>query len=261
MTLRIVAGLFIQFLAVEPNLWQNTARTVNFCDWVRSDLFAVPAYYKANGNTQSVAVQLGKCYPDQKINSMPILEQEANKAKNLAMQASEKPLIGETAPQLRDATKFAQKCATSQVALLRSAAGVISYMNDFQVQSEFLKANRCVRKIWSGWYGLYLASTAVDAPNRAQVNAPNVYDNWIHTIIAGMPGYLQSEVARLIQVVPNPSTISLSFNVILDDASLDNQVPVGDGIVHNVVVTQAQLTAQIQQAIGTINWINQLPTH
>jgi hypothetical protein len=193
---------------------------------------------------------------------MPILEQEANKAKNLAMYDGERRLNNLGTKQLRDTTKseWTNKCSSAKVAIIRAAAGVISYMNSNAVKQDFLMYNRCIRRVWSTWYPLYAASN-VDAPEKANVNVPNLYDNWINTVVSGMSPWLQGEVARLINTVTDPSTINLSFLVSLDQFATTNQVPSGVTFVQGVQVTRQDLTNQITNQIGNINWLASLPTH
>lgn len=103
-------------------------------------------------------------------------------------------------------------------------------MNDFTVCNEFLRINECVRDAWTDWSTAYIASTdpiAIAAPNRGLVNVPDLYDNYIHTIIANMPVYLRSQITTMIGVTdldkdrdvdpPEHDLIDLSFNVLLDD--------------------------------------------
>jgi hypothetical protein len=61
------------------------------------------------------------------------------------------------------------------------------------VQEEFLNANTCIRNVWVQWYNAYKAAT-VDAPNRASVNVPNIYDNFVQKIMANIKPFLVSQV-------------------------------------------------------------------
>jgi hypothetical protein len=66
---------------------------------------------------------------------MVMLEQQANVFKNYAFQSTERQLIPGSGkiPQLVDSDKWKGMCPTKQVARLRAAAGVLSYLNDFTV--------------------------------------------------------------------------------------------------------------------------------
>lgn len=68
--------------------------------------------------------------------SMVLLEQQANVFKNYAMFDTERTLVPGNANsiQLVNPTKWTNMCPTKQVARLRAAAGVASYMNNFNVR-------------------------------------------------------------------------------------------------------------------------------
>lgn len=260
-----IAGLFVDYLKQSEDLWLDTAKTNDWCTWVNDNLVATPAYFiddLENPHSQSVFEQLGNCYPQSGIDPMPIMEQEGNKAKNLAMYDGERQLNNLGTKQLRDVTNadWTAKCSSSKVAVIRAAAGVISYMNAFPIRNDFLASNRCIRRVWAAWAPLYLAST-VDAPDKGNVNVPNLYDNWINSVVSGMAPWLRSEVARLIQTVADPSTINLSFNNVLDNFALTQQIPQGVVLTQNTQITRAILTAQITNQIGNINWLASLPRH
>ena len=79
---------------------------------------------------------------------MVMLEQQANVFKNYAFYETERQLVpgnGNTI-RLADPTKWANMCPTKQVARLRAAAGIPSYLNNFNV-STFLSANFLSQKL------------------------------------------------------------------------------------------------------------------
>jgi hypothetical protein len=55
----------------------------------------------------------------------------------------------------------------------------------YAVRQEFIKANTCIRLVWSQWYTAYSAAT-VDAPNRAATtaNVPQIYDRFSMSDVA-----------------------------------------------------------------------------
>ncbi|KAF9465227.1 hypothetical protein BDZ94DRAFT_1307367 [Collybia nuda] len=262
-----LAGLFVDYLEQSQGLWLNSEQDNDWCNWVEQNLrsLPIPAYFDnplENPNSQSVFTLLGNCYPQNGIDFMPILEQEANKAKNLAMYDGERRLNNLGTKQFRDIsnTDWTNKCPSAKVALLRSAAGVISYMNAFPIKQDFLRVNRCIRQVWASWYPLYSASN-VDAPDKGNIDVPKLYDNWIHTIVAGMAPWLKSEVDRIIPSVLDPADVFLSFNNAVDNFALTQQIPQGITFTEDVGITHTILSAQIANQIGNINWLSSLPAH
>ena len=79
---------------------------------------------------------------------MVMLEQQANVFKNYAFYETERQLVpgGGNTIRLVDPTKWANMCPTKQVARLRAAAGLPSYLNNFNV-STFLGANLLSQKL------------------------------------------------------------------------------------------------------------------
>ncbi|KAI5116231.1 hypothetical protein M0805_001223 [Coniferiporia weirii] len=257
-----MSALFIDYLARFPQLWRNAAQNNQFCPWVASNLMSTT-------NGPSVFQQIGNCYPGgtSGTDRMVALEANANTYKNKAMYDGERQLNGLPPKNLASTTTFGNYCATKQISRLRAAAAVPSYMNDFTVMTDFMRDNNCIRAVWVAWYNAYLASN-VDAPNRAQVNVPNLYDNWIHDIVAGMVPYLQQQITTLIPFYNGPGATGakLSFAILLDNWQIENrqgQTFVTDGVAftENVMATQADLTNQILNSMQNINWVNQLPTH
>lgn len=119
----------------------------SWCTWVNQNL---------RQGQNSVFEQIQNCYPGKSFqyfpllgrtslyysggsngqNTMVMLEQQANVFKNYAMFDTERLLVPGNAGsiQLVDPAKWALMCPTKQVARLRAAAGVASYMNDFTVK-------------------------------------------------------------------------------------------------------------------------------
>ena len=77
---------------------------------------------------------------------MPVLEQVANFLKNKALFAGEADLTDQERIPLRDPAAFARYCATKQISVMRAAAGVTSFMNDFAVKTLFLDHNKQMHK-------------------------------------------------------------------------------------------------------------------
>ncbi|KAJ7257772.1 hypothetical protein C8J57DRAFT_1516652 [Mycena rebaudengoi] len=268
-----LAALFVDYLQQSTALWQNDDGTQSWCNWVRQNLQSSPAYFPA----PSVFSRLSACYPSNDNGTpMPVTEQVANVAKNLAMYNTERQinLLTRQKP-LRDPGEFQLKCPTAQgvrvefssqmvcltfapICRLRGASGVIDYMNEVPIRQMFLTGNTCIRNVWDTWQQAYRAAANVDAPDRANVEVTHLYDNWIHDIVAGMAPWLKDEIQNLIRLVlPDPSTISLSFNVLLDNQALTNPAgaPVGSNAPYtqNFQVTRSALTSELWQRIGDIN--------
>lgn len=137
---------------------------------------------------------------------MVLLEQQANVFKNYAFFETERTLVPGNAGSrnIIDSAKWSAWCATKQIARLRAAAGVTSYMNDFtvrfmdsscfrikrpyrrvnnmhwQVRTNFQRDNNCIRAVWVSWYNAYLASNP-PAANPGNVNVSHVYDNFVRS--------------------------------------------------------------------------------
>ncbi|KAF5329772.1 hypothetical protein D9619_009132 [Psilocybe cf. subviscida] len=186
------AATFIDYLKQQTDLYQpgNT-----WCAWVKANLQLAPSYF----SQQSLFSRVGDCYPN---NNVPGSKMPANS-------------------QCRYRFDGERNLDTS-----------LGKSKDFRdpVREEFLRINTCVRQAWSDWSTAYLASTdpiAIAAPNRGNVNVPNLYDNYIHTVIANMPVYLRSQVTTMIALTkldkdqsvdpPVNDLIDLSFDVLLDD--------------------------------------------
>jgi hypothetical protein len=56
-----MASLFVDYLSFSPDLWQNAANSMVFCNWVAAHLQAAPAYMPQG--QPSVFDSLGQCYP------------------------------------------------------------------------------------------------------------------------------------------------------------------------------------------------------
>ncbi|EPS92980.1 hypothetical protein FOMPIDRAFT_1056393 [Fomitopsis schrenkii] len=285
-----LSSLFIDYLSGFPDLWQTQAGlddpedSVDFCTWVQENFVDIPSYTLTPSN--SLFTQLGNCYPSTVngvsttgltgiTNSMAVLEQTINEIKNTVFYDGERQLITSLpAADIRSTTTWDTYCSQKQVAVLRAAAGIPSFLNQWAVRQEFLKANTCVRNAWQLWYSAYLASTAVDAPNRSQVNVPNMYDNWIAFIMKNIKPFLTSQLNTLVQSYKDTVNgnsggsppVDLSFYVLMDN----NQVLSKQGQPLNTPATvytvgqpvsKQDLTNQILNNIPDIMLASQLPTH
>ncbi|KAG5351400.1 hypothetical protein C0989_006636 [Termitomyces sp. Mn162] len=108
------------------------------------------------------------------------------------------------------------------------------------------------------------------SPNKITVNVPNLYDNWISTVVNGMVPFLRSEIARLIPFYNNGLTtaadIDLSFAVLLDNANIlnRNKQPIDTGGAAFTIdrpTTQQNLIDNILNGIPDIMWASTLPRH
>ncbi|KAJ7502451.1 hypothetical protein B0H11DRAFT_1712411, partial [Mycena galericulata] len=268
-----MSSLFIDYLQRQTDLWTNAAGTNSWCPWVSANLNANPPpnYYPAAFNGQSLFAMLGTCYPsNQQQTPMAIFEQNANVIKRTALWSMESALIGLNPSNVRGDTTFTNYCPQKQIAVLRAAAGVPSFLNEYEISSIFINMNNCVKNVWSQWAAAYL-DPAMDAPNRANVNVPNIYDNWIYQVVANVSPFLRTQVQHLITLYnggqTTAATVDLSWPILLDQVRFalnrDGQPVRTDASVYEtgVQVTQADLTNQIYNQIQDINWLNFLPRH
>lgn len=99
---------------------------------------------------------------------------------------------------------------------------------------------------------------------------PNLYDNWISTVVNGMVPFLRSEITRLIPLYNNGLTtavdIDLSFAILLDNANILNRngQPMDTGgapLTVNRPTTQQDVIDYILNDIPDITWASTLPRH
>ncbi|KAH9919518.1 uncharacterized protein B0H18DRAFT_1122441 [Fomitopsis serialis] len=248
-----LSSLFVDYLAQFSQLWQTAAGLsspasgIDFCAWVEDNLVQVPAWLPGS---QSLFSMIGNCYPGYLLNgatgSMVILEQTANEIKNTAFYDGEQrldPFL--TAKNIRSQQEFADYCPQKQVAVIRAAAGIPSFLNQYPVRQEasvhcsdlydidsllqFLTANTCIRSAWTKWYAAYLAAN-VDAPDRDQVDIPTLYDNWISSIMKNMKPYLVNQITTLISYYDDTVNgqaggappVDLSFYILMDNNQVLN---------------------------------------
>ncbi|KAG6818290.1 hypothetical protein H0H93_006247, partial [Arthromyces matolae] len=240
-----MSALFVDYLAQFPDLWQNAAKKQQFCNWVSENLIAATTYYPGVEVFPNPTVfgDIGQCYPGGTSggNAMVILEQQSNTFKNTLLYYQEAKLNNLGSQVLMDGKEFSNYCSTTQVAKLRAAAAVPSYMNDYTV-----------------------------SPNRANINVPDLYDNWISTVVNGMVPFLRSEITRLIPLYNGGETtatdIDLSYAILLDNANILNRngQPMDTGTAPFTVdrpVTRQDLINNILNQIPDISWASTLPRH
>ncbi|KAF8963452.1 hypothetical protein BDZ97DRAFT_1904916 [Flammula alnicola] len=262
-----MASLFIDHLQQFTDLWQ-IQNGPSWCQWVNQNL---------RSGTNSVFELVQNCYPggSNGATAMVMLEQQANVFKNYAFYETERQLVpgGGNTIRLVDPTKWANMCPTKQVARLRAAAGIPSYLNNFNVQQLFKRDNTCIRNIWIAWYNNYQQLSPARGPNPSNVNVPNIYDNFVYNILNGVVPYLKAQIPNYIQTF-NPGQadtatqdVRVSFAIELDywtdhengdpNSPWDNNAaPKAD-----LQVSRTQLTQSILNAIPSITWLNTLPTH
>ena len=124
-----------------------------------------------------------------------------------------------------------------------------------------------------GYLVLLVAENFTDStssPNKATVNVPNLYDNWISTVVTGMVPFLRSEITRLIPLYNDGQTtatdIDLSFAILLDNADILNRngQPMDTGGAAFTVdrpTTRQELIDNILNVIPDITWASSLPRH
>ena len=146
--------------------------------------------------------------------------------------------------------------------------------------------NACIRDIWKDWSAKYLTSNvdawvsrilvagnftdSASSPNKATVNVPNLYDNWISTVVTGMVPFLRSEITRLIPFynggLTTATDIDLSFAILLDNNNILNKEgqPMDTGGAAFTIdrpTTQQDLIDNILNDIPDITWASTLPRH
>lgn len=256
-----IAATFIDFLQKSTGLWRNAAGTNGWCTWVNNNLQTTPAYMPAG---QTVFDQIGTCYPNnQNPQPMPVMEQVANVIKNKGLFAGEAALINANSIPVRSATSFPKYCATKQISIMRAAAGVTSFMNDFAVKNFFLAQNQCIKNVWTTWYALYAASN-VDAPSKGNFNMATLYNTWIFHVVNGVQPFLTSQLQTLAASFNAPggtATASLSWPILLDQRQINKDgLPVNElqFVTASIQVTPQDLTNQIINAIQPIYWASDL---
>ncbi|KAF7316287.1 Chitin-binding type-1 domain-containing protein [Mycena indigotica] len=264
-----MVALFIDFLERSPDLWRNTDEDNTWCAWVRTNFQSRPAYNPAAWGTNSLFGMLGTCYPNNAAQSpMVVLEQDANVMKNTAYFSQAAALIGKTAQPLRTNDKFTSYCPQKQIAVLRAAAGIPSFLNEYDISQIFLQQSNCVRSVWSAWQTAYRAAT-VDAPNRTNVNVPALYDTWVHSVMSNVVPFIRNQLDNLIPLYNGGQTtaavVDLSWPVLLDQvqfqrAGQTQQIETPASVYsRGVSVTRTDLTNQVRNAIPDLNWLNFLP--
>ncbi|KAH9910584.1 uncharacterized protein B0H18DRAFT_1129837 [Fomitopsis serialis] len=185
---------------------------------------------------------------------MAVMEQTVNKIKNSAFYDGEQqwdPFL--TAENIVDHDRFLTYCPQKQVAIIRAAAGIPSYLNQYPVRLEFLTANRCIRSAWTRWHAAYLAAN-VDAPDRAQVDIPIFL---VHH--ENMKPYLVNQITTLISdyndkvngKAGGAPLVDLSFYILMDN----NQVLNARGEPLN---TPAAVYTRQQPAVSKQDLTNQV---
>ena len=119
-------------------------------------------------------------------------------------------------------------------------------------------------------YSWLETSDSTSSPKKAAVNVPDLYDNWISTVVTGMIPFLRSELARLIPLyndgLTTATNVDLSFAVLLDNANILNRngQPMDTGGAAFTIdrpVTRQELIDNILNDIPDITWASQLPRH
>ena len=212
---------------------------------------------------QTVFDQIGTCYPNnQNPRPMPVMEQVANVIKNKGLFAGEAALINEASIAVRNPGRFANYCATKQISVMRAAAGVTSFMNNFAVKNFFLNQNQCIKNVWVTWYALYAASN-VDAPLKGNFNMGSLYSTWIFHVVNGVQPFLTTQLQTLAASsgFTGTATASLSWPILLDQRQINKDgLPVNElqFVTPSIQVTQQDITNQIINAIQPIYWASDL---
>ena len=214
---------------------------------------------------QNVFNQIGTCYPNnQNPQPMPVMEQVANVIKNKGLFSGEAALMNAQSIPVRRQPQFSRYCATKQISVMRAAAGVTSFMNDFAVKNFFLDQNQCIKSVWTTWYALYAASN-VDAPLKGNFNIASLYNTWVFHVVNGVQPFLTAQLQTLAASFnagpTGTATASLSWPILLDQRQTNKDgLPVNElqFVTPSIQVTQQDLTNQIINAIQPIYWASDL---
>ncbi|KAJ7062131.1 hypothetical protein C8F01DRAFT_125106 [Mycena amicta] len=237
-----------------------------WCTWVTPNLRNRPTYLPAAWGTDSVFVRLAKCYPGNAAGSpMVVMEQEANGMKNTAIAFKAKSLLGLPTDALRTNAKFNGYCPQKQIAVLRAAAGITSFLNDNVVSQIFINQNTCIRTVWTEWQTAYRAST-VDAPFRNTVDVLALYDTWIMQVMNNVAPFIRDQITALIPFYnggqPGEATVNLSWPVLLDQvqftrAGITQQISTPASVFTiGANISQDDLTDQVLHRVQDITWVN-----
>ncbi|KAK7056119.1 chitin-binding type-1 domain-containing protein [Favolaschia claudopus] len=121
-----MASVFIDYLILQTDLWQNANNDAKFCPWVTENLKNAPTAYSPAG------------FGGKSLRSfLPLRIHQLN-------QYSFKP------SPFRSDKNFKTYCPKKQIAVMRSAAGIF-----------FLNMNTCVRDVWLQWATAYQNSNVV----------------------------------------------------------------------------------------------------
>ncbi|KAJ7114949.1 hypothetical protein C8R44DRAFT_984268 [Mycena epipterygia] len=137
---------FMSSLATQTSLWQPV--NTNFCDWLTKEVVNV-----------GLVQNLLHCFP---FNSriitptstnpyMPWLEAVANGIKANTIHGN----------SLASATTWKKYTFTKMLSVMRSTAGLASYMNDPEVRESFISQSNCMKGEWNTWYTSYSATNNV----------------------------------------------------------------------------------------------------
>ncbi|KAJ7062137.1 hypothetical protein C8F01DRAFT_1368794 [Mycena amicta] len=263
-----LSALFVDFLQNSPSLWTNGAGTNTWCSWVTANLLTRPTYRPAAWGTNSVFARLAKCYPGNAAgSSMVVMEQDANVMKNTAVAFRAKALLGLGTDPLRTNDRFTGYCPQKQIAVLRAAAGITSFLNDDVVKEIFINQNTCIRTVWSEWQTAYRASN-VDAPFRNNVDVVALYNNWIIQVMNNVAPFIRDQIRALILLYnggqPGAATVDLSWPVLLDQTTFTRgrhgspqQINTPASVyTQGAHVSADDLTNQVLNRVQDITWVN-----
>ncbi|KAK7039901.1 hypothetical protein R3P38DRAFT_2902374 [Favolaschia claudopus] len=167
---------FITNLAKQTALWQSVNN--NFCDWVQKEIVS-----------QGVIPNLLHCFPfNSRIQGtnpfMPWLEGVANGIKANTIHGN----------SLANSNTWKKYSFSKKLSVMRSTAGLASYMNDANVRESFISQSACMKDVWNTWYGTYSATNNVQVTGGMQ----GLYTNFVRGVMSQFSSRLESGMDNMI---------------------------------------------------------------
>ncbi|KAJ7064104.1 hypothetical protein C8F01DRAFT_1229630 [Mycena amicta] len=175
---------FMTSLATQTALWQGVNN--NFCSWLNQ-------YVINQGMVQNTL----HCFPyNARIITqtsqnpfMPWLEGVANGIKANAIHGN----------SLSNADTWKKYAFSKMISVMRSTAGLASYMNDPSVRESFITQSNCMKTEWNTWYTSYSQQTGVTVTG----GITSIYTNFIRGVMSQFSSRLQSGVDDMITIYNN----------------------------------------------------------
>ncbi|KAJ7488142.1 hypothetical protein FB451DRAFT_1226548 [Mycena latifolia] len=170
---------FMSSLSTQTALWKPVNN--DFCTWLTQNVV-----------NQGMVQNLLHCLPyNARIITptstnpfMPWLESVANGVKANAIHGN----------SLASSTTWKKYTFTKMLAVMRSTAGLSSYMNDPQVRESFISQSNCMKQEWNTWYTSYSQTNGVQVTG----GITNIYTNFIRGVMSQFSNRLSSGLDDMI---------------------------------------------------------------